>query len=652
MSDPEPDRPREPAADPSPDTSPEIRALAGAQSALAQRLDALERMVGRLRAGRGETARLDKLQEAVADLAAAHHDVHRRLDALAGAVEQLAADGLGEDPDNVPGAAPSAATFVPPVSFRGWRPRLKRWARAVLRSTVGKLRHVWDAAHPRPPWGDDVRLELEREPAREPSLTVVIPAGAAAAVVARLERQTSCAGVRLIRTEEADGATIGSDYVWDVEPGSGGWPPALIETARLLLATEALGFVCFAASDDAPDRWIVARELRHATGGLDSGALERLAKRQPGRVLGKIAGGGGSELLPRALCTARIRRRVRRSGSYVLAVATRPRTVSHRLAEPVAGSRPRAEAGCRSGVLVLLTAALAGGLERVVATLLEELGEENHPVLATTADHSSWSVRRWQALERFTPWLYPLGGIFAEPLHAAVLQELIARHHVRRLIHAGGGEAWPALAAALRRRCPDLEIEEPELRPVVDLEPAAVPAGSRERLRAELGCPPEAVLVAMCADLITEQRPEDYVALAHRLRDDDGFRFLLCGDGPLRAAVEDLARLLGPRGLVLEAPRRDLGAMLDAADVVCTTAEADPLPHAVLAALLRRRPVVAAAGELKRLLEVGPCGIAVPHPGDLDGFEAALRSLAGGVVRRELGERGPRAVRAFYGEAS
>ena len=628
-----------------------IRDLAGTQSTLGQRLDALLREVRHLPAGGDEAdkARLDKLQEAVTDLAAAHHDVHRQLDALAGAVDQMATEQL-DDGNDVDAAADHSlpADFVPPVAQRGWRPRLKGWARAALRSTLGKLRHVWDAAHPRPPWGDEVRFLVRDTPARLPSLSVVLPTGAETeGTCARLAWQTDD-GVQLSRDPNAG---VDTDYVWDVGPGD--VPPTFIATARLLLATEELGFACF-QTPGAADQWLVARELRHPAGGLDGEALCRRAKRRPGQVLGKIAG-GDDELLPRALCRPEIRRRVRRSGRYVLAVATRPRTVEHRLRPVRAETRtipPDAGADGQPGVLVLLTADLAGGLERVLAAMLEDLSGDVPPVLATTVPLTTLAAPRWRALERFTPYLYPLGDVFAEALHAGLIQELIARHSVSRLLQAGDGEAWPGLAGALRRRLPELEVDEPTLSPIAG-QPAAPAAGAGPALRRALGWTEEAIVVTMCADLIAGQRPEDFVALAHRLRDSDRFRFLLFGDGPLAASVRDLERLFGLHNLHVEPRARGLYEVLDAADVVCTTAESDPFPHAVIAALERRRPVVAAAtGDLPRLLEAGPCGIVVPHPGDLDSFEAALRSLATQKVRQELGDRGPRAVRDVFGDGS
>ncbi len=740
MSKPAPGKNRKSAVDESPrpaeaaDFSGErIGAVAGAQATLARRFDALERVVCGLRVNRGEqsgAARLSKLQEAVTDLAAAQRDVQRQLDALIGAVELLAGDGAGErageragekagekagdgsgEGPGSAGAAPDRArpaTFVPPASARSRRARLKHRARVVLRSTLGKLRQIWDAAHPRPPWGGEVRLVVKEQPRRRPSLTIVTPADrldadAIAEVEAQLERQTERDFVRRIQGRDR-AAEIDTDYVWPAGPFPrketsgrrlGDLAPTFLETARLLLATEELGFVCFEAETSgarasSASQWIISSELWHPDGHLDTRALRRRAKRWPGRVLGKITGDDGDrDLLPQTLCRPEIRRHIRRAGAYVVPVATKPRIVEHRLTLPAGKESPcGGEAGVdRPGVLLLLSVALASGLERLVAAMLEDLGEDSRPVLVTVAPQTAWSGHRLRAAGRLTPHVYSLGGVFAEQLHASVIRELIIRHGVDRLVHAGGEQAWPALAAALRHRFPDLRIVDLaltgdrhaadhstidrhlaasaaaeraliargvaadrilRLRPAADLEPEAPAAGAGERLRAAWGWGAETVLVAMCADFIAGQRPEDFVALAHRLRDHRRLRFLLVGDGPLSADLRDLKRLFALPNLRLERPERILGEILDAADVVCTTAESDPFPGTVLAALSRRRPVVAAAiGDLPRLLAAGPCGLTVPYPGDLDGFEAALLRLAAGDQRRELGERGPKAVRDF-----
>jgi glycosyltransferase involved in cell wall biosynthesis len=288
-----------------------------------------------------------------------------------------------------------------------------------------------------------------------------------------------------------------------------------------------------------------------------------------------------------------------------------------------------------------LDAALAGGRERAVMAALEGLADGDRPMVASIVTQRDWPAR-WRAVERSTPHTYALGGVFADELHADVVHALIVRHGVERVIYLedGGSPPW---VDELRRRSPDLPID--ALHPVV--KPPEVAAGDGGRLRDALGWP-QALIVAMCADLIPEQRPEDFVALAHRLRDDHRFRVLLVGDGPLAADVRDLGRLFDLDNLRALRPERDLGEVLAATDVVCSTAERDPFPHAVPAALLHHRPVVAAAGDLRRLLEAGPCGVVVAHPGDLEGFEQALRSLTDDDRRHQLGERGPGTVRAFY----
>ncbi len=199
-------------------------------------------------------------------------------------------------------------------------------------------------------------------------------------------------------------------------------------------------------------------------------------------------------------------------------------------------------------------------------------------------------------------------------------------------------------ARRLTREIPELRAVERPPPPGIDIEAARRQAAAVDRRsrRRELGVPDDALLVVMAADLVAGERPEDFVALAHRLRDDERFVFLLAGDGPLAAAVHDLAGLLASRRLLLRPPPAALPELLTAGDLYCSTAESHAFPDALLTALALGLPAVATAPEI---LEQGPCGVAVQWPGDLEAFAEALRSLADPADRQRLGERG-RAVAA------
>jgi glycosyltransferase involved in cell wall biosynthesis len=119
-------------------------------------------------------------------------------------------------------------------------------------------------------------------------------------------------------------------------------------------------------------------------------------------------------------------------------------------------------------------------------------------------------------------------------------------------------------------------------------------------------------------------------------------RLVLVGDGPERAALEELALELGLGERVLfagwqEEPRRWLTAF----DAFVLPSRFEGFPLAVVEALLARVPVVASdVGSVAEAVREGETGLLVPAE-DERALAAALRRLLGDeALRRRLGERG------------
>ena len=158
-------------------------------------------------------------------------------------------------------------------------------------------------------------------------------------------------------------------------------------------------------------------------------------------------------------------------------------------------------------------------------------------------------------------------------------------------------------------------------------------------VRRELGIPPEAPLVVQIACLKPQKAPERFVDLAARLalRFPDA-RFLLVGDGELRAALERRRRDAGLEGRFhLPGWRRDIPAILDAATVVTLTSRFEGLPRVLVEALAAQVPVVAmdvdGVGEVVRN---GRNGLLVAA-GDVEAMASRVAAVLGDpALRRRL----------------
>jgi glycosyltransferase involved in cell wall biosynthesis len=148
----------------------------------------------------------------------------------------------------------------------------------------------------------------------------------------------------------------------------------------------------------------------------------------------------------------------------------------------------------------------------------------------------------------------------------------------------------------------------------------------RERVRAELGIPAAAPLVAVIARLDPIKGHQDFVRTWPAL--PAGVHLLLAGQGvsvdaPLFAQAV-AARPDLPARVHLLGVRHDVPRLLAAADLVCCPSRAEGFPNAVGEAMACAVPcVVTDVGDVRAL--VGQSGWVVP-PGDVSALGAALHA--------------------------
>jgi glycosyltransferase involved in cell wall biosynthesis len=216
------------------------------------------------------------------------------------------------------------------------------------------------------------------------------------------------------------------------------------------------------------------------------------------------------------------------------------------------------------------------------------------------------------------------------------------RRAIDREVIARFSDAFIAVSRADRRRMIELEGI-PADRIEVIPNGIAVPAPREPRpMRAELGIPPHAPLVASVGVLRSEKGMDVVVRAAQRLvAEFPDLRVLIAGDGSQRdalarqiakAGLENVVRLLGHRN--------DVPEILETVDVAVSASEREGSPLAVLEYMEAARPIVATAvGGVPELIEDGTHGVLVaPH--DPAALAAGVAKLLRDPERaRELGAR-------------
>jgi glycosyltransferase involved in cell wall biosynthesis len=167
--------------------------------------------------------------------------------------------------------------------------------------------------------------------------------------------------------------------------------------------------------------------------------------------------------------------------------------------------------------------------------------------------------------------------------------------------------------------------------------------GAGRALRAELGLQPDDLVAAMVTVLRPGKGHEVAAAALAQLRDvHPRLRLLVAGDGPGRAEV---ARALAPLGpvAVMAGHRDDVGAVLDASDVLIHPTRVDAFPTTLLEAMAAGLPVVATAvGGIPEIVDRSS-GLLLDPPAAPAALAAALDALlTDPELRRRMGEAGRR----------
>jgi len=176
-------------------------------------------------------------------------------------------------------------------------------------------------------------------------------------------------------------------------------------------------------------------------------------------------------------------------------------------------------------------------------------------------------------------------------------------------------------------------------------------SSARGELRRELGVGPGERLVGMVGRMVPIKGHRYFLAAACEvLRASSQVRFVLVGDGNLRADLEAECRRLGiDRSVVFLGWRRDLARIYADLDIVALSSLNEGTPVSLIEAMAAGRATVATdVGGVSDVVEDGVTGLLVPAKQPKALAEAILRLLGDDALRTSLGERAIASVYPRY----
>lgn len=170
-------------------------------------------------------------------------------------------------------------------------------------------------------------------------------------------------------------------------------------------------------------------------------------------------------------------------------------------------------------------------------------------------------------------------------------------------------------------------------------------------IRQEFGIPSDAPLVGIVARLTKQKDHANFLHAAAIIADKvSNTRFLIAGDGPLRATLTDLVSSLGlSKSVIFTGARKDISAIYGSLDILVFSSLWEGLPVALLEGMSVGLPVVSTeVGGVPGVLENEVTGLLVP-PSDSDALALACLTLIGNQpLREQIGTAAAKKVRVKY----
>lgn len=160
-----------------------------------------------------------------------------------------------------------------------------------------------------------------------------------------------------------------------------------------------------------------------------------------------------------------------------------------------------------------------------------------------------------------------------------------------------------------------------------ELDPSAYPPGRIATLKEKFGLTAGARIVTFASRIHPQKRPMDFVEVARRLQSDESIAFLMVGDGPLAALVDEQVEKLGLQNFHRQPFYRPISDVLALSDVLVLPSDFEGMPNIILEAQAMGKPmVVTDVGNNREVLERTGGGIVI-QIGDLGALMSGVQVL-------------------------
>jgi len=178
-----------------------------------------------------------------------------------------------------------------------------------------------------------------------------------------------------------------------------------------------------------------------------------------------------------------------------------------------------------------------------------------------------------------------------------------------------------------------------------------VQADQRNKIRSEFGLAVSVILVGAIGRMVWQKGFDTLLrSIPEVIGQLPQIKFLLVGEGVLRASLEDLSRKLGiEKSVVFTGHRHDIHSILAALDIIVVPSVLEGFPMITLEAMAMKKPIVATRidGAIEQITD-GKEGILVPPQNPAELGQAIMRIAGDPVLSYALGKAAQQKVRAQF----